>query len=318
MTHSHLFFSYTLKQKIHQELSRMSTVLKMPLQEEPFLSIALYTTSQLYEIEKLFSSGEINPFVQVRTSSYDPAMKQSEFPVRIGFFPVAANPFHWGHLLAGMSAIVQFKLDKLVYLVAGNDRRKPGLVPAAIRHPMAQDVLKLFFPLFEYSSLTYDDDADGETALFRFLRLNRHQKMAVWYLAGSDHYRRYYPDGCSPDTVQKIEEYSEQHLYGYDATMHDISLGFIHRGEVGSFVDTFLPVQFLPHVPFEASSTMIREALAGHGDRTAIALLPYTAYVDIQTFSLYGVKALNRRQPQHPHTTPSIPYVCNKSFAPVV
>ncbi|MCX8044752.1 MAG: hypothetical protein N3B18_11600 [Desulfobacterota bacterium] len=291
------YFPSAVKQSVNRELVSMSSTLKLPLHDEPFSSICVNVSLRLYEIEQLYASGEINPFVQIRTGDHDPSLKGTPHKVRIGFYPVAADPFHWGHLLAGLNAIVHLKLDKVIYLIAGNDARKPGMTPAAIRHPMSQDVLRCFKPLFEYSPIAYDRDCDGEQGLFYFLKLNPRQPMDIWYLAGSDHYRRHYPGTHYPDTVQKLEDHIEKRLCGYNGAVHSIAVGFVRRGHTENrFVDTFLPVQFLPEIPIQVSSSMIREALQKNYNPKVLALVPYAAYIDIMIFDLYGAVDAGRRR----------------------
>ncbi len=302
VTRDDRFFSYTIRQKLNNELISMCTILHQKVHDDPFRSICLNAALHLFEIEKLYSNGDINPYIKLRTGQHDPVAPVSENTVRVGFYPVSANPFHWGHILIGLTAIARLKLDKIIYAIAGNDVRKPDLAPAAIRHPMAQDVLRCFEPLFEYSPVAYSTDNDGEKNLFSFLRLNAEQKIDVWYIAGADHYRKTYPGTRYPDTVQKIEEHVDSRLYGYNENRHEISLGFIERGVREDIVDTFLHTQFLPALPFKASSTMIRDALNHTGDRRALALLPYTAYVDILAFSLYGCRGDRMNIVKHDYT----------------
>ena len=67
-----------------------------------------------------------------------------------------------------------------------------------------------------------------------------------------------------------------------------ISAALIERGSHAGHVETCLDVEFLQALPFAASSTMIRAALDGTGPRSDLALLPYSAYVDIRALKLYG------------------------------
>ena len=76
--------------------------------------------------------------------------------------------------------------------------------------------------------------------------------------------------------------------YRSNANFYRVSAIFIERGERERQVDTFLPVYFLPAMPFEASSTMIREALQDDHKKETLALLPYTAYHYISKFELYS------------------------------
>jgi hypothetical protein len=78
-------------------------------------------------------------------------------------------------------------------------------------------------------------------------------------------------------------------IFSYKPAMHAISAAFIERGAGAheAQVETSLAVHFLESLPFEASSTMIRDALAGTGPRSDLAILPYTSYVDIKALKLY-------------------------------
>jgi nicotinic acid mononucleotide adenylyltransferase len=76
--------------------------------------------------------------------------------------------------------------------------------------------------------------------------------------------------------------------YRGNDNFHQVSAVFIERGERERQVDTFLPVYFLPPMPFEASSTMIREALQNKQEKETLALLPFTAYHYIAKFELYS------------------------------
>jgi nicotinic acid mononucleotide adenylyltransferase len=182
------------------------------------------------------------------------------------------------------------QLDKVVYVISGRDPRKPDMCCADQRYIMARDTLKLFGPLFACSSLARYSGCDGETNLFRFLKLNRQQPMDLFYIAGGDHYRRFYPGTEYHDTLVKLELHMDTRIFSYKPAMHAISAAFIERGAGAheAQVETCLAVHFLEALPFAASSTMIRAALAGAGPRSDLAVLPYSAYVDIHALKLYG------------------------------
>ena len=74
---------------------------------------------------------------------------------------------------------------------------------------------------------------------------------------------------------------------------HRVSAVFIERGKRERQLKTFFPIHFLPAMPFEASSTMIREALQDNRKRETLALLPYTAYHYISKFELYAPPSRN-------------------------
>jgi nicotinic acid mononucleotide adenylyltransferase len=276
-----------IRRKVKGELVKMARALSRSLYDQPFKDILDSAESSLFTIAHLWNSKEINPEIQIRTSFYDKPKKAVKKVHRIGFYPVAANPFHWAHLLIGLSALTEFKLDKVIFVIAGFDPRKPDLVPVAIRHAMGKEVLKIFYPLFGYSSIAVGNNGDGESNLFRLLSLNPEQRIEAFYIAGGDHYHRINPKNNLPDTIHKMENNLMNLCYRGNDTFHRASAVFIERGEREGQVKTFLPVYFLPSMPFEASSTMIRKALQGKQEKDTLALLPYTAYHYISKFELY-------------------------------
>ena len=282
-----------IRRRVKGELVKMASVLSRSLYDRPFKDILDFAEASLLRINDLWKSKEINPEVQTRTSMYDPPKKVVKKVYRIGFYPVAANPFHWAHLLIGLSALTEFKLDKVIFVIAGFDPRKPDLVPVAIRHAMGKEVLKIFKPLFEYSSIAVGNNSDGEGNLFRLLSLNPEQKIEAFYIAGGDHYLRINPKNNLPDTIQKIETNLMNIHYRGNNNFHQVSAVFIERGKRERQIKTFFPIHFLPAMPFEASSTMIREALHDNHKRETFALLPYTAYHYISKFELYAPPSRN-------------------------
>ncbi len=137
-----------IRRRVKGELVKMASALNGSIYDQPFRVILDFAETSLLHIYNLWKNKEINPEMQIRTSIYDTPKKAVKKVYRIGFYPVAANPFHWAHLLIGLSAITEFKLDKVIFVIAGFDPSKPDLVPVAIRHAMGQEVLKIFDPLF--------------------------------------------------------------------------------------------------------------------------------------------------------------------------
>lgn len=207
--------------------------------------------------------------------------------LRIGFYPVSADPFHWAHLLIGLSAIARFRLDKIVYIIAGYDARKPEMTSPVTRHRMGNCILNLFAPLFECSPAALEGKIDGESSFFKILSSYQAQRINAFYIAGSDHCRRVDPETGSADTVQKLEEHVRARPYGFDSTRHRVFVIFVRRGVTECSVKTRLRVSYMPGMPFEASSTAIRKALIGRESIDRLALLPYTAYLYIRALGLY-------------------------------
>jgi hypothetical protein len=193
------------------------------------------------------------------------------------------------HLLGGLKAMALHRLDKVIYVIAGSDARKPGLLRADVRHRMAADVLRLFFPLFAYSPVALDNAMDGEISIFRILELNPRQKVDAFYIAGTDHRNRHYPDTGKADTIQKLEDGITGKVFGYDERMNSISVVFVERGESArSGIETFLTIKSVRGMPFETSSTSIRKTLAGYGALEKLATLPFSVLKHIRRSGLYS------------------------------
>ncbi|MDE2142045.1 MAG: hypothetical protein KGJ84_06505 [Elusimicrobia bacterium] len=171
-------------------------------------------------------------------------------------------------------------MDKVVFVLAGDDPRKPTMTPVAARHPMGREVLDAFAPFFAYSPIAVGTTLDGETNIFRILALNPDRRVDAWYMVGDDHYRLVDKKG-NPDTLPKLERHFSSDM-GHSPTLHALKVAFIRREHPAEEVPTTLPVRFLDHVGFDASSTQMR------GGRHT--LMPFAAYdFARRNEGLYGV-----------------------------
>lgn len=282
-----------LLKRLLLEVTYMRKVLNQPENSYPFREIVHTITICITHIEQLLREHKINPFAGMNTSPFNyQKAPVSAGKLKIGIYPVAANPFHWGHLLTGLLAIAQYKLDKVVYLIAGNDVRKPDLLSAPIRHLVGREIVNIFSPFFAYSSIALETNLDGESNVFRILNLNQEQPIDVFYLVGSDHYHRINKQGY-PDTICKIEKGISQRIFNFNPLKHAVSVVFIKRETNKPLLpeDTWLNTYFLDGVDFKASSTMIRDVFQGKGSSDAIAILPYTVYLYITSLGLYQKNA---------------------------
>ncbi|HUJ74917.1 MAG TPA: hypothetical protein VL359_08665 [bacterium] len=249
-------------------------------------SIQRYIDVLFGAVRDLHRRGRIDPLLSMRLVDGDAPVWGVPRRVRLGVYPIAANPLHWGHLVVGLSALARLGLDKVVFLIAGTDPRKPMLAPAEERHRLARAMIEMFRPLFAYSPLPLGTDLDGETNLGRLMALNATQPLEIFYIAGADHCRRSTPAG-DPDTVDKVEQVSQERA----ARAHRISLVFVDREGVpgaGDRLDTFLDVHCLPPVPFSFSSTAARRALGATAPCAALMSLPYASLLEIRAAGLYA------------------------------
>jgi hypothetical protein len=273
-----------IRRRVYVELNAMAAVLHSSIIEPLFRDISNSCNSLLDDVAFLINTGQIDPFSAIRTSSDEPAAQVTDSPLRIGVYPVTANPFHWAHLLIGLSALTRHKLDKIIYIISGDDPHKPVLVNAEARHRVGKKILNLFAPFYKYSSIALGGNHDGETNIFRLLALNPEQKVDAYYMVGADHYQRSNPVTGVPDTIQKLEDNLRNKIYGFNEEMHHISVIFIKRGTINQSVDSELDISFLPEMPFAASSTVVRDAFQGNQPLDTLALLPYTAMTNADIF----------------------------------
>ncbi len=275
--HQHPVMS-AIRDRICRELSTVADRLKSTITQPPFSQILQNLDKLLEGAARLLESGEIDPSITIRTSPVQGAVPVRAARVRIGFYPVAANPFHWGHLLIGLAALVRYRLSSVVYIISGEDPRKPSLISPERRHSTGRKILSLFAPLFSYSDVALGDNLDGEANLFKILSLNPRQKTDAFYIAGSDHYHRINPLTGELDTIQRLEDNIRAKRFGYDDSMHRVAAVFVKRDPIPCLVPTSLDVSFIPELPFAASSTMIRNAFLGREPADTLALLPHIAF----------------------------------------
>lgn len=257
-------------------------------------TVAREADKALARIQERLDRGEIDPAARVRLSESDPELPASGRHARIGVYPVAADPFQWGHLLIALRAVGELGVDKVVFVLAGDDPRKPTMTPVEHRHPMGREVLGVFAPFFEYSPIAVGTTLDGETNIFRILALNPRQGVEAWYMVGDDHYRLVDKKG-NPDTLPKLERNYSMDM-GHNTALHQLKVAFIKREAPAEAVPTDLEVRFLEHVGFEASSTQVR-----NGQHT---LMPHAAFDHARRKGLYGVALDAPAAPEIPSKTP--------------
>lgn len=234
----------------------------------------------LASIQKRLDAGEIDPSLNLRVDPDGAPVAAHARPLKVGVYPVAADPFHWGHLIVALRAVGDLSVDKVVFVLAGDDPRKPTMTPVLDRHPMGIAVLEGFAPFFAYSPIAVGTQFDGETNIFRILALNPGMAITAWYMVGDDHYRLTDKKG-NPDTLPKLEA-NRAKMFAADSALHELKVAFIERERPTEAVPTELEVKFIEHAGFDASSTAVREG--SHG------LVPHRAIDYARRKGLYGMK----------------------------
>jgi len=271
---------HEIRYQLYEELRNMGNVIGLCVSEYPLKNIYTEIESRLNEILRLYRRRRIDPCPGVICSSLDKHRNGEHRKMRIGIFPVDADPIHWGHLLIGLSAMAKLALDQVVYIVSGAKDHKPDMVQPVVRHAMARSVLKMFDPLLRFSDVGLGYAFDDMTNFFRFLNLNQKQKIEAVYISGLDH--------TAEDVESGNTDIGSRCRRNSGMENHTLSTAIIPRQSQPFDVNQCGNFAILPEVPFEVSSTLIRLALQGREDDTLLSYLPYTAYVDIRAFGLYG------------------------------
>lgn len=274
---------------VMSEIHSMKGVLGRSANVVDFVNLEKSAIASLTSIKRLIVEGWIEPLIGIRHSLECGLPARQGREVRIGVFPTAANPLHWAHLLGGLVVMERFHLDKVIFVIAGQDSRKPEMAPAKVRHSMAKEVLHLFNPFFEYSPIALGTTSSGEENLFKILKMNPAQAIHAFYIAGGDHYHRFDPASGSPDTIQRLEEGMAVKSFGFDARLHRVSPVFLHRVNEERVIPTFLDVHRVGTLPLQTSSTEIRWALEDRGRWGKLSALPYVALASICGNGLYRV-----------------------------
>jgi nicotinic acid mononucleotide adenylyltransferase len=248
-------YAASVRLQIRAEL--LSTARAMPEADGNLLeTVAEQSDRALAAIQRRLDADEIDPLLELRVDPTAQPVAPNTRPIKVGVYPVAGDPLHWGHLIVALRAIGDLSIDKVVFVLAGDDPRKQTMTPVADRHPMGQEVLGLFAPFFTYSPIAIGTQFDGETNIFRLLALNSGAPVEAWYMVGDDHYRLKDKSG-NPDTLPKLEANREKFLGG-DGALHRLKVAFIERERPTEAVPTSLEVKFVKHAGFEASSSEVR------------------------------------------------------------
>jgi nicotinic acid mononucleotide adenylyltransferase len=276
-------------QRVMDQLKKMAHRLEDSPSRACLTCIAGYAEEHLASVAELMRTGQIDPYRRMRLAECDGPAPIYGRPLRVGIFPITADPVHWGHILCALSAMTFMKLDKVVFVIAGTDPRKPWLSARKCGISWAGLSSIFSYPLFAYSPIALGTGLDGETNCFRLLALNPDQQITAFYIAGTDHCR-WVNSEDEPDTLEKIEK-KLRTMRKENRRNHTVSLLFLERGDaIGgrNSLNSFLDIHVLPSLPLSCSSTAIRKTLSDGRLCEVLAALPFAAYQSIQQLGLYA------------------------------
>lgn len=256
------------------------------------------------------------PFAKIVTSKNIklPNNDSRDRPLKIGYFPVAGDPIHWGHLLTALQILAEENLDKVVFLSGGYDKRKPNLTHPDIRHPMIKDAIGIFGDFFAFSDisvleghnneekpqeLSYNGTINGETNMFHDLRRNTDIAIDAYYIVGSDHFNwtKKNAQGVeTDDTLKVLTENRTKRNLAFNAKNHKIKVVFINRDSNGVDPEKIKEMRKLTDLEIffkenllEISSTKIRN---GFGELKTLKSKDIFVYIPIRTYQTVVTKKL--------------------------
>lgn len=147
-----------IRQRLQRRLHFMSSDLDRSCDQPPFDEILHQADGYLDQIAELLLSEEIHPQCGLRLCEHDPECHPTNGRIKLGFYPIAGNPLHLGHLLGALSAIAEHSLDQVVFVIQGIDSRKlnSSITTQIFRHDLAlapYDVLQYVRNHPEYAAL---------------------------------------------------------------------------------------------------------------------------------------------------------------------
>jgi len=172
--------------QVMTELASMASLLGRATARRRIGEIQGLARTLLHQVAKLVMGQEINPWVRLRMTPDDPPFPRPLSAVRVGVYPLSANPIHWGHLLSGLDVMVKARLDKVLYLICQDPSTPAELYPEELRRAAAAEAIALFQPLFALVPEQTTRSSGGPASFFRLLELNAGQMAEAFYISGHD------------------------------------------------------------------------------------------------------------------------------------
>jgi hypothetical protein len=271
------------------ELACMTRFLGRTTRNKTLASIRFRLRGLLDTLEALIVEGEIHPWQGLRLSEEDAPYVGPDRPLRLGVYPIQANPLHWGHIFNGLSAMAEARLDKVVYVVVDGARDQRGLLSEELRHCTACGLLRSFDPLLCYSPVARDSCSDAESSVFHLLALNPGRKIDAFYIGDAQEALRENPATGKPRLIEKLENGVLRHIYRdgeHAGGAHSLSLILLTAGGIEVVPDTFLALRFIASPKPDITIADARSTIMGDRKTEVLAALPYSVFRQIQGASI--------------------------------
>lgn len=268
--------------QVMTELASMGSLLGRGPAAKRIGEIQARARALLHQIARLIIEREINPWMQLRLTPDEPPAAFSPSAARIGVFPLAANPIHWGHLLCGLSVMIQARLDKIVYVITRDSSPAAELYPEELRRGAAAEAIAIFQPLFTLVPGSAGKSTSGPASFFRLLGLNSQQIVEAFYVSGHE--------SCAsvsiPETMDAL--WKEGKTSGsYDERLHRFSIISIAAGAGERSGESNARVLVVPSALPGVSEAAVRAALRSSQRRDELSALPACAFRHLRILSAF-------------------------------
>ncbi len=269
--------------QVMTELANMTSVLARAPARRRIGEIQGLARALLHQVAQLILAREVDPWIRLRMTPDEPPVSPSADAVRIGVFPLSANPIHWGHLLSGLSVMVKARLDKVVYVISHDPSPAGELYPEELRRGAAAEAIALFQPLFTLIPGQSGKSVSGPASFFRLLGLNGQQMAEAYYISGYESGTSLSIDGV----MEALRTEGGKVAAGHSERLHPVSLIRINAatGEGASAGNQRLMVVPSP-LPW-VSTAALRAALSSSLHRDELAALPACAFRHLRVLSCF-------------------------------
>ena len=256
------------------------------------------------QYDQMIKNGEVNPdAVNVQIAPDDERNVKFEKVTlpdgtqrrcRIVSFPAKNDPFHLGHVITILNALVYGKADKVIHEVDNFDYRKPSLTMLVLREITAEIGTDLINQMFEKVAVVYAPcmridqtlQPDGEHILPLLVKRNAQASMdavnnAEWFhLAGGDHQAvTYKPDNkvTTLDSAGKIAFLKGLTARELSLEAGAVKMGVVFNGRPGETAPELLTAGQIDMIgiPLINSVQRLQVSSTDLRDKAIWAFLPY-------------------------------------------
>jgi len=268
--------------QVMTELASMMSVLGRGLAARRIAEIQAHTTALLHQIARLMIDREVNPWTRLRLTPDEPPASYSPTAARIGVIPLAANPIHWGHLLSGLSVMIQARLDKIVFVITRDSCPDGDLFPEELRRGAAAEAIAIFQPLFTLVPGSAGRLQTGPASFFRLLGLNSQQIVEAFYVSGYE--------SCAPVSINEtIDALAKEGKasFGQSGRLHRVSIVRIGTGAGETPALSDARVLVVPSSLPGFSDGTVLTALRSSQRREELAALPACVFRHLRMLSAF-------------------------------